>query len=104
MNKVMLTGRLVSDPIVRYTNDSKMKVTFNVGINRKASVASVKQDIISCFAFNGLAKVCEEYLKKGKLIAVVGYLRNKEFGPRKGDVEIVIDNLQLMDEKKEGIK
>ena len=103
VNKVMLTGRLVADPDVHHTKDSKPVVSFRLAVNRYTKKGEEsKADFFRCVAFNGLAKVCEEYLKKGKLVAIVGQLKTSQYeseGKKQSSTEIVIDNLQMMDNK-----
>lgn len=103
MNKVMLTGRLVADPEIRYTKDEKPVASFRLAVNRFAKKGSeARADFLRCVAFNGLAKVCEEYLRKGKLIAIVGKIQTKTYeseGQKRSSTEIVVDDLQMMDKK-----
>ena len=104
VNKIMLTGRLVADPDVRHTKDSKPVVSFRLAVNRYAKKGEEsKADFFRCVAFNGLAKVCEDYLKKGKLVAIVGKMQTNQYetknGKKRSSSEIIIDTLQMMDQK-----
>lgn len=97
----MLTGRLVADPEVRYTKDQMAVSNFRLAVNRYTKKGEEqKADFFRCVAFNGLAKVCEEYLKKGKLVAIVGRIQTNQYeskGKKRSSTEIIIDNLQMMD-------
>ena len=96
MNRVMFVGRLFADPNSFTDKDNNVTVSFRLVVKREKEN---KNDHIDCVAFDGLAKVCQEYLKKGKLIAIVGMLHNKTNDKRR--TEIIIDNLQMMDEKRD---
>lgn len=99
LNKSILVGRLVADPEIRYTKKEAAVTHFRLAINRGKEAA----DFISCVAFNGLAKVCSEYLKKGRLVAVEGHLHVNSYetktGQKKASTEVIIENLQMLDSK-----
>lgn len=77
MNKVILQGRLVSDPT--YTQrDSFAVVNFTIAVNRRfkdKSTGTSAADFISCQAFNHNADLIKQYFSKGSLILVVGEWR-----------------------------
>lgn len=89
LNRCILAGRLTKAPQVRYSKDEMAECYFDISVYK-----ADKKNVITCVAFAGLAKICGEYLKKGRLVAVEGKLSlaNK----RK---EIIVDNMQLLDSK-----
>jgi single-strand DNA-binding protein len=100
LNRAILAGRLVADPEVRYTQNETAVSHFRLAINRGGKEAA---EFINCVAFGGLAKICGEYLKKGKLVAVEGRIQirsyeNKE-GIKRSTTEIIIDDMQMLDYK-----
>ncbi len=100
LNRSILAGRLVADPEVRYTKNETAVTHFRLAINRYGSETA---DFINCVAWGGLAKVCGEYLKKGKLVAVEGRLQFSSYksksGQKRSITEVVVDNLQMLDSK-----
>lgn len=102
LNRSILAGRLVRDPQVRYTKDEMPVTHFSLAINWKGKNGK-GVDFINCVAFNGLAKICGEYLKKGRLVAVEGKLKIKSFknknGQNQSSTEVCVDNLQMLDAK-----
>lgn len=99
LNRSILAGRLVADPEVRYSQNETAVCYFRLAINRdKKNV-----EFINCVAFGGLAKICGEYLRKGRLVAVEGRLQIKSYtnkkGERKSTTEIIVDNMQMLDSK-----
>jgi len=102
LNRSILAGRLVADPETRYTKNEKPVTHFRLAINWR-SKDKKGTEFINCVAWNGLAKVCGEYLKKGKMVAVEGRLTIRSYkakdGQNKSATEVVVDNLQMLDSK-----
>jgi len=100
LNRSILAGRLVSDPVVRYTQNETAVTHFRLAINRNGSENA---DFIDCVAWGGLAKICGEYLKKGRLVAVEGRIQIRSYEDKKGQkktaTEVVIENMQMLDSK-----
>ncbi|OGB90371.1 hypothetical protein A2625_05675 [candidate division WOR-1 bacterium RIFCSPHIGHO2_01_FULL_53_15] len=104
LNRSILAGRLTADPEVRYMNNETAVTRFCLAINRGSkSKGTETVDFINCVAFSGLAKICGEYLKKGKLVAVEGRLQIRSYENKKGEkrtaTEVVIDEMQMLDSK-----
>ncbi|MFH1542763.1 MAG: single-stranded DNA-binding protein [bacterium] len=102
LNKVILAGRLVADPETRYTQKEMAVTHFRLAINWQTKDSN-GTEFVSCVAWNGLAKVCGEYLKKGRLVAVEGRLKISSYkgkdGKNKSMTEVVLDNMQILDSK-----
>lgn len=100
LNRSILAGRLVKDPEVRYTKNETAVTHFCLAINRNGNENA---DFINCVAWGGLAKVCGEYLKKGRMVAVEGRLQLRSYkakdGKNKSVTEVVVDNMQMLDSK-----
>lgn len=100
LNRSILAGRLVADPELRYTKNETAVTHFRLAINRNGSEPA---DFINCVAWGGLAKVCGEYLKKGRLVAVEGRLQIRSYktknGQNKTATEVIVDNMQMLDSK-----
>lgn len=103
LNRTILAGRLTHDPDIRYTKDELPVAKFSLAINRRLRNGEDQTDFINCVAWRGLAKICGEYLKKGKLVAVEGRLQIRKFEGRDGGkrtaAEVVVDNMQMLDRK-----
>jgi single-strand DNA-binding protein len=101
LNRTILVGRLAADPEVRYTTNEIPVARFALAVGRPAKNGD-EVDFINIVAWRGLAKICGEYLKKGKLIALEGRLQVRKYekeGENKYFTEIVADNLQMLDSK-----
>ncbi|MFH1386221.1 MAG: single-stranded DNA-binding protein [bacterium] len=104
INKIILLGRLTADPEVRYTGNEMAVTGFCLAINRgKQKDGSEAVDFINCVAFGPLAKICGEYLKKGKLTAVEGRLQVRNYETKdkqkKTATEVIVDEMQMLDSK-----
>ena len=102
LNRSILCGRLVADPTVRYTQNETAVTHFRLAVNWRSRNGN-GTEFIDCVAWGGLAKVCGEYLKKGKLIAVEGRLQIRSYKDKKGQkrsaTEVVVENMQMLDSK-----
>ena len=102
LNRSILAGRLVADPEVRYTQNETAVTHFRLAINWRGKKGN-GTDFINCVAWGGLAKVCGEYLKKGRLVAVEGRLQIRSYknknGQSRSSTEVIVDNMQMLDSK-----
>ena len=76
MNKCILTGRLVKDIELRYTQSQKAVTDFTIAVGRTASDTT---DFITCVAWNKLAENLSKYKHKGDLIGVFGEYRTEKY-------------------------
>lgn len=99
LNRTILAGRLIAAPEVRYTHEEKAICLFRLMITNNAD----ERQTINCVASGGLAKICGEYLSKGKLVAIEGRINIRSFknnkGEAKSDTEILVEKLQMLDSK-----
>lgn len=75
MNKVILMGRLVRDPDVRYSqgSDSLAIARFTLAVDRpKSKEGEQNADFIGCVSFGRVAEFAEKYLFKGTKILIEG--------------------------------
>lgn len=103
MNSVMLIGRLVRDPDIRYTSGSQMAVaSFSIAIDRPSRNGGERQtDFPRITAFGKQAEVCERYLKKGQRVGIEGRLQTGSYTNKKGDTvyttDIVANRVEIID-------
>lgn len=82
MNKVILIGRLVTDPEVKYTQGENPSAVarYRLAVDRKYKREGEQNaDFISCVAFGKNGEFAEKYLHKGKKIAVVGRIQTGSY-------------------------
>lgn len=104
LNKVMLIGNLGKDPEVRRTQDGKAIVSFSVATSENwrdkgTGERKEKTEWHRVVIFNeNLAKVAEQYLKKGSKVFVEGQLQTREWtdqqGAKRYSTEVVLQNFR----------
>ena len=99
MNKVILMGRLVRDPEVRYSQGAKPLAVarYTLAVDRKfqRTDGNREADFISCVAFGKSAEFAEKWFKKGQMVAVVSHLQTRTWddneGKKRWTTEVVVD-------------
>lgn len=104
MNKVILIGRLVKDPELRYISNNMPCTTFTIAIKRYTSDES---DFIPVVVWQKTAENCHKYTKKGSQIAVAGRITTRSYekdGVKKYITEVVAEQVRFLDTKSENQK
>lgn len=105
LNRIILVGRLTSDPEARFTVDGTPMTKFRLAVDRfQREGMPPSADFIDIVAWRRLAEICGQYLKKGQLVLVEGRIQvrsfNDESGQRKWATEVVARNMQMLDRAK----
>jgi len=82
MNKVILTGRLVADPEVRYSQGTEpiAIARYRLAVDRRFKREGEQgADFIPCVVFGKPAEFAEKYFKKGMKIGVVGRIQTGSY-------------------------
>src|SRR5580704_19402405 len=111
LNRVILIGRLATDPEMKYTPSGIAVTQFRLAVNRPMSAEARQSgqekqaDFISIVAWRQSAEYAANYLGKGRLVAIEGRLQIREYttqdGSKRRDAEVVADNLKSLDRPKE---
>ncbi len=104
VNKAIILGNLGKDPEIRTTTNGAKVVTFSVATNRRWQGKSGEmQDDTQwhrVVAWDRLAEIVEQYLKKGDRIYVEGRLQYREWedqnGQKRYTTEIVARELVML--------
>lgn len=107
LNKVMLIGNLTRDPEMRYTPQGTAVCTFGVATNRQWTTESGEKkedaEFHNVVAWNKLAEICAQLLKKGRKVYVEGRLQTRSWqgqdGTQKQRTEVVISDMVILDKK-----
>lgn len=106
INRVVLTGRLVRDPDLRYTPNGIAVANFTLAVNRTFTDQNGNReaDFISCVVWRKPAENLANYIKKGGLIGVDGRIQTRSFEGQDGKTvyvtEVVADNIQFLEGRK----
>jgi len=109
LNKVMLIGNLTRDPEMRYTPAGTAVCTFGVATNRSWTTDSGEKkdeaDFHNIVAWNKLAEICAQLLKKGRKVYVEGRLQTRSWqgtdGTQKQRTEVVINDMVILDKRED---
>ncbi|MBI4975547.1 single-stranded DNA-binding protein [Candidatus Peregrinibacteria bacterium] len=108
VNKVILIGNLTRDPEMRQTPNGQSVTTFGVATNRqwitKGNDKKSSTEFHECVAWAHLAEICAQYIKKGHLVYVEGYLKTRTWdspeGIKKFKTEIVVQDMIILEKRK----
>lgn len=101
-NKIILIGRLTADPELRYTPSGAPVANFTIAVDRvRGKSGKDETDFINIVAWSKLAEICQQYLGKGRLVAIEGRLQIRNYETqdgRKGKaVEVIANEMQILD-------
>ena len=107
-NKVMLHGRLTSDPEVKASQKGQTITVFSVATNRdwknKDGEVISHTDFHRVVAFGKLGDIVGKYLKKGLPVLLSGRLSNRSYmaadGGKRYITEVVMDDFNFLSRAK----
>lgn len=108
MNRVILAGRLVRDPEVRYTQTGKAVASFTLAVNRRfvRNADQQQADFIPIVVWDKLAEICGNNLVKGRQILVEGRMQVRSYDAQDGSkryvTEVVAQDVEFMDSRPTG--
>ena len=89
VNKVILVGRLGADPEIRYTPSGAEVANFRMATSEvwtnKNGEKEERTEWHRIVAWRNLAKICGEYLNKGRLVYIEGKIRTRSWEDRDGN-------------------
>ena len=106
MNRVILMGRIVRDPEIRYSQGEKSTAVarFSLAVDRKfKQEGQPTADFINCLAFGKRAEFLERYCKKGTKLVVEGSWQTGSYTNKDGvkvyTNECLIENCEFAESK-----
>jgi len=108
VNRVILIGRLVDAPTLRYVGNGKAVADFRLAVDRpyKNRDGERQTDFINIVAWGKQAENCANYLDKGRQVAVDGRLEISRWQDQQGNnrytPQVVAQSVQFLGNKKEG--
>ena len=109
MNKVMLIGNVGQDPDVRYVDTDVAVATLTLATTERGyklqngTEVPAKTDWHNLVFWRGLAKVVEQYVRKGDKIYVDGKIRTRSYDDKQGTrryiTEVLVENLEMLSAK-----
>ena len=107
MNKIILMGRLIRDPEVRYTQTNNTLVaSFGLAVNRRfVQEGQQNADFINIVAWGKTGEFCSKFFKKGMQVSVIGRLQIRNYDDENGQkryvTEVVAEEVYFADSKKD---
>ncbi len=107
LNKVILAGRLTSDPELKTTTSGISVTSFTVAVNRRFAKQgdAVQADFINCVAWRQQAEFITKYFRKGSSICIVGNIQTRTWNDQQGvkryATEVIVDEANFVDSKSE---
>lgn len=102
MNKVILMGRLTSDPEIRYTQNKLAIARYTLAVDRKGHTENTA-DFIRCVAFDHAAEFAEKYFKQGTKIIITGRIQTGSYTNKDGQkvyiTEVVTEEQEFAESK-----
>ena len=112
VNKVILIGNVGKDPDVRHLDNNVSVASFSLATTERGyktqSGVQVpdRTEWHNIVAWRGLAKIAEDYIKKGSPIYVEGKIRTRSWedqnGVKRYTTEIYADSIELLGRKGDG--
>ena len=102
MNVVVLIGRMVADPELKYTPSGIAVCSFRIAVDRwtksESGETEKQADFFDITAWRQSAEFAANYLGKGRLVAVHGRLQTRSWvqqdGQKRFKMEVVADSVQ----------
>lgn len=111
VNKVILVGNVGKDPDIRYFDNGSAVANFPLATTERGYTAANgtqipdKTEWHNIVCWRGLAKVVEQFIKKGSQLYIEGKIRSRTYDDQNGVkryvYEIYADNLEILGKRGE---
>ena len=110
INKVILIGRLGSDPEIRNTTDGKSIAKVSIATseswkNKESGEYEQNTEWHKVVFFGNLAGIVGEYLSKGDKVYIEGKIKTNKWNDKEGNpkstIQIIANNMQMLGNKKD---
>ena len=106
LNKIILMGRLCTNPELRRTGSGTAVTSFSLACDRdfKSQSGEKETDFIEVVAWKNTAEFVSKYFSKGRMAVVEGRLQIRDWTDKSGNkritAEVVADNVYFADSKR----
>ena len=106
-NLVVLMGRLVKDPEVRYTQNGKVSASFVLAVDRPFKNADGKHDadFIPCVVWGKVAEIIGNNVHKGHRLMVNGRMQVRTYDDKDGKkvwvTEVIANNVTFIEKREQ---
>lgn len=103
MNRITIIGNLTRAPETRTTQSGKTVCTFTVAVNRRGG--QQEADFFRVSAWDKLGVNCQNYLDKGRKVAVVGSVSVNAYttqsGENRASMEVFAQDVEFLSSREE---
>ena len=108
LNRVMMIGRLGTEPEMRYTANGTATTSFRLAVNRRSRAPEGQEpreetDWFTVVTWQKLAEIASQYLAKGARVYVEGRLQSRSWegqdGQKRYASEIITNDLIMLDSR-----
>ena len=107
LNKIVIQGRMCSDPELRHTQSGTAVASFTLAVDRDfkdKQTGEKATDFIDIVAWRNTAEFVSRYFTKGRMAVVVGSLQLRDWTDKEGNkrrtAEVVAENVYFGDSKR----
>ena len=111
LNRIILQGRLVADPELRYTQSNVPTASFRIAVGRDfkdKETGERRADFINVVAWKQTAEFVSRYFRKGRMAVVEGRLQMRDYtdkdGKRRTVAEVVAGHVYFGDSEKDALQ
>nr|DAS27394.1 MAG TPA: Single strand binding protein [Caudoviricetes sp.] len=110
MNNVVLTGRIVKDLELKYTQNGKAYCRFTLAVDRGLSKEKKQEaeangqptvDFINCVAWGKVAETINRYTAKGKKVLVYGSIETGSYtaqdGSKRYTTDVLVKRIEILE-------
>ena len=102
INKVVITGNLTRDAILRQTQSGRpvlsMTVAFDERVREQDGSWTSRANYVDCAIFGNRATSLSDWLRKGTHVAIEGHLRWQQWekdGEKRSAVSVIVDEIEF---------
>lgn len=104
INRVVISGNITRDPVVRRTQQGMAILTISVAVNDRKRNQQTNEwedhaNFIDCTVFGKRAESLSDRLHKGMKVAIEGKLRYSQWerdGQKRSKLEVAVDEIEFM--------
>lgn len=105
MNRLFIIGNLARDPELRTTQDGKSVCNFTVAVNKRQKAGQSEADFFRVSVWGNQAESCNQYLAKGRKVAVVGSVSVRTYtgndGATRAQLEVLANDVEFLSSRSE---
>lgn len=107
MNRLTIIGNLTKDPVMRTTQSGHNVCSFTVAVNRRQKDQNGQSiaDFFQVSAWNQMAQTCQQYLAKGRKVAVVGQVGVHTYqgndGKTYAQMDVIANDVEFLSSRSE---